>query len=339
MNTQATGSQNWQKVRVDRAPVCNLPQASTTLGAVARLRIRLQVQHHRPHRKQQDGRTEKEPEKQHQPAPPHRYPVVSEGAWRHREGAERPDDDFNRLFTDKVLEVIDGYSPDMIYFDSRSGHIRVDYRKEIVSRFKESPEYSGILNKEKARMNQIADRVWQIEEPITTFAWNYYEDMVLRPAPDILHSLVDVVSKNNIYLLNIGPRADGIIPDDQARRSCWTSASGWQGTARLFTAHVPGIPMGRVRRRFRVGLPRVELHGRGCPHTTKGETLYAVLLGQLMAVHKLRFQRLPRISFHTTWKSSTFLCRSRVKALSGITRGADCRSSFRMSCRARWPRY
>ncbi|HWM29390.1 MAG TPA: alpha-L-fucosidase, partial [Woeseiaceae bacterium] len=111
-------------------------------------------------------------------------PVVNEDTWRHRQLAMKPNDEFNELFTDKVLEVIQGYSPDMIYFDSRFGHIGVEYRKTIVREFLDSmksrgkdgegvilykhedlPEYSGVLNLEKARMNEIREHVWQTEEP------------------------------------------------------------------------------------------------------------------------------------------------------------------------------
>jgi len=161
-------------------------------------------------------------------------PLVNTDTWRHRSNALRPDNEFNQLFTDKVLEVIDGYQPDMIYFDSRFGHIGEEYRKTIVERFLKSmddrgesgqgvilykhedlPAHSGVFLMEKARMTDMGDRIWQSEEPITTFAWNYYEGMELRPAEDILHSLIDIVAKNGVYMLNIGPRADGTIPQDQ----------------------------------------------------------------------------------------------------------------------------
>ncbi len=233
-------------------------------------------------------------------------PVVSEDAWRHRKDAERPDDAFNRLFTDKVLEVIDGYNPDMIYFDSRFGHIGVDYRKEIVTRFKESlgegdrkgegvilykhedlPAYSGVLNMEKARMNQIADRVWQTEEPISTFAWNYYEDMELRPARDILHSLVDVVSKNGNYLLNIGPRADGVIPDDQAQ--ILLAIGGWlerngdaiYGTRPWYTyGEGPRKEAEQAGEDSELAYHELSYTAADVRYTTKGDTVYAILLGQ-----------------------------------------------------------
>lgn len=233
-------------------------------------------------------------------------PRVSEDAWRHREGAERPDKAFNRLFTDKVLEVIDAYRPDMIYFDSRFGHIGLDYRKEIVTRFQESlderdkegegvilykhedlPVYSGVLNMEKSRMNRIAERVWQTEEPITTFAWNYYEDMVLRPAPDILHSLVDVVSKNGIYLLNIGPRADGVIPDDQARIlldiGAWLEKNGEAiyGTRPWYTyGEGPRKEAEQAGLDSELAYHELSYTAADVRYTTRGETIYAILMGQ-----------------------------------------------------------
>lgn len=161
-------------------------------------------------------------------------PPVSEDAWRHEDGAAQPDDEFSRMWTDKVNEVIDGYDPDMIYFDTRLGHIDEPYRKEIVNRFLQSledrnmegqgvilhkhndlPADVSVQNHEKSRMNRMGEQVWQTEEPITTFSWCYTQDMELRPAQDILHGLIDIVSKNGVYLLNIAPKSDGTIPQNQ----------------------------------------------------------------------------------------------------------------------------
>ena len=39
--------------------------------------------------------------------------------------------------------------------------------------------------------------------------------MQIRTAKDIVHKLIDVVSKNGQLLLNLSPKADGTFPDDQ----------------------------------------------------------------------------------------------------------------------------
>ncbi|MCW9705258.1 alpha-L-fucosidase [Fodinibius salsisoli] len=234
-------------------------------------------------------------------------PEVSEEAWRHKESAAKPNEAFCRFWADKVHEVIDGYNPDMIYFDTRLGHIEESYRKEIVEHFRRNNEARGmekkgvilhkdndlptevsVQNHEKSRINQIGEKVWQTEEPITTFSWSYTRDMELRPAKDILHSLIDVVSKNGVYLLNISPKADGTIPADQ--RSILLKMGDW------LNSYGEAIYGTRPWYRYGEG-PRYrqdqnkdkdseeEYHERrysvkDVRYTTKGNTVYAILLGQ-----------------------------------------------------------
>ena len=232
-------------------------------------------------------------------------PVVNEETWRHGRSALRPNDEFNKLFTDKVLEVIEGYSPDMIYFDSRFGHIGAEYRKTIVERFLSSlkgrgkggegvilykhedlPEYAGVLNLEKARMKEIRERVWQTEEPISTFAWNYYQDMELRPVQDILHSLIDIVSKNGVYLLNIGPRADGTIPDEQKEILLaigkWLHRNGEAiyGTRPWYTyGEGPRKEAEQKGEDSNLSYHELNYSSEDVRYTSNGETIYAILMG------------------------------------------------------------
>jgi alpha-L-fucosidase len=157
-------------------------------------------------------------------------PRVSELAWLQSDSAERPDEAFNRQWLEKVNEVTQKYRPDFLYFDSRLGHIGETYRKEMVSVFLKTmrrrqavigyksfdlPASSGMRMYEKSRLNRIGENTWLTEEPISTYSWSYTHDMELRPAGDILNVLTDIVSKNGIFLLNISPKADGSIPQEQ----------------------------------------------------------------------------------------------------------------------------
>lgn len=53
------------------------------------------------------------------------------------------------------------------------------------------------------------------DETISTDSWSYTHDMKLKKAKDLIDVLVDVVSKNGVLLLNVSPRADGVIPAEQ----------------------------------------------------------------------------------------------------------------------------
>jgi len=48
-------------------------------------------------------------------------------------------------------------------------------------------------------------------------SWCYTEGNDYRPSADLIRDLVDIVSKNGCLLLNVGPKADGTIPDEDAR--------------------------------------------------------------------------------------------------------------------------
>ena len=85
---------------------------------------------------------------------------------------------------------------------------------------------------------------------------------------DLIHSFVDIVSKNGNLLLNVGPMADGTIPELQLQRlrglGAWLDVNGEAifGTRPWIRAEgttADGIPV-----RF----------------TQKGDLLYAILLGK-----------------------------------------------------------
>jgi alpha-L-fucosidase len=56
---------------------------------------------------------------------------------------------------------------------------------------------------------------WQTDTSIGKKSWSFVEDEENKTPEQIIHDLVDIVSKNGNLLLNIGPRADGTITEEQ----------------------------------------------------------------------------------------------------------------------------
>jgi alpha-L-fucosidase len=142
----------------------------------------------------------------------------------------------------KLKEVIDKYQPDIIWFDSWLDEVPEDYRQKfcayylnqaekwekevvIVRKQNDLPLDVSVDDLEKSRKNEIDEKVWMTDETVSTGSWCYTEDLQIKPAKNVLHVLIDIVSKNGVLLLNISPKADGTIPEDQ--REVLTKMGNW----------------------------------------------------------------------------------------------------------------
>lgn len=132
----------------------------------------------------------------------------------------------------KLTEVIDKYQPDIMWFDSWLDQIPESYRakfaayylneadkwgKEVVIIRKQDdlPLEFSLNDLEKSRMNKMGEQSWMTDETISYGSWCYTEGLRIKPTKDIIHVLADIVSKNGVLLLNVSPKADGTIPEDQ----------------------------------------------------------------------------------------------------------------------------
>lgn len=134
----------------------------------------------------------------------------------------------------KLQEVIDQYMPDIIWFDSWLDKIPEPYQLEfcsyylnkaaamdmevvIVRKQNDLPLDVSVDDLEKSRKNELGEKVWMTDETISKGSWCYTENLQIKEAKDVLHVLIDIVSKNGVLLLNISPKADGTIPEDQKK--------------------------------------------------------------------------------------------------------------------------
>ena len=115
----------------------------------------------------------------------------------------------------------------------------------------------------------IRPGVWQVDDPIGT-TWGYTSDMRVSGPGPVIGKLADTVSKNGTYLLNLSPRADGTIPQEQQDTLLeigrWMEVIGEAiyGTHNWVTFGEDGVGgEGGLRVRY----------------TVKGDVLYAIMLG------------------------------------------------------------
>lgn len=205
------------------------------------------------------------------------------------------------LWYAKLIEVVDHYSPDLVYFDSWLNYIPDSMRlrfcayylnhalergKEVVIVRKQHdlPLECSVDDLEKFRKNHLAEKLWMTDETISDGSWSYTEDLRIKPARDHLHILIDIVSKNGVLLLNVSPRADGTIPLDQQEvlleMGSWLERHGEAiyGTRPWYTFGEG--PTGEPQRQNPGAYHEIRYTSDDVRYTTSGSDIYALFLGK-----------------------------------------------------------
>jgi alpha-L-fucosidase len=141
-----------------------------------------------------------------------------------------PTQAFQDRWEAKVREVIDGYQPSLIYFDSRLNIIDARHLAGVISYYynqaerwheevsvtyknKDLPWGTGIYDIERGRLGNLAPYNWLTDDAIDWNSWCYVQNPDFKCAARIVHELVDIVSKNGNLVLDITPTAWGVIPE------------------------------------------------------------------------------------------------------------------------------
>lgn len=141
---------------------------------------------------------------------------------------------YEEVWYGKLKEVIDKYQPDIIWFDYMLDAIPEEYRQKfsayylneaekwgkevvIVRKQEDLPINYTVEDLEKSRKNIIGNVPWMTDETISKGSWCYTDNLEVKTSMDVLHVLIDIVSKNGVLLLNVSPMSNGIIPDNQKK--------------------------------------------------------------------------------------------------------------------------
>ncbi|WP_430387911.1 alpha-L-fucosidase [Dyella sp. 20L07] len=140
-------------------------------------------------------------------------------------------------------EIVQAYQPDLMYFDWWVGQPRfrgalaefaafyynqaAARQQGVVLNYKlnDMRPGTGTLNIERGQAAGIREQPWQTETSVSPDSWGYAEGDTYKSPDEIVQLLADVVSKNGNLLLNIGPKADGTIPDEA--RSILLAVGHW----------------------------------------------------------------------------------------------------------------
>ncbi|GAA3923434.1 alpha-L-fucosidase [Chitinophaga oryziterrae] len=159
--------------------------------------------------------------------------------WDAAQGASIPDKEYCEKFYNRTADLINKYSPDLIYFDDTvlplypisDAGLRIAahlYNSSIKKHGKLEAVLNGkILDEEqrkcmvwdieRGQSNRIEPFVWQTDTCIGS--WHYdrsiYDNHYYKSAKTVIHTLADVVSKNGNLLLSVPVRADGTIDSDE----------------------------------------------------------------------------------------------------------------------------
>lgn len=135
----------------------------------------------------------------------------------------------------RTCEIIDKYQPQIIYFDwwihnhSFKPYLKKlaayyynraeEWGKEVTINYKHEafPPNVATFDIERGALTGISPIPWQTDTAIGKCSWGYRFDNDYKPARQIICDLIDIVSKNGNLLLNIGPKADGTITDEETQ--------------------------------------------------------------------------------------------------------------------------
>jgi alpha-L-fucosidase len=131
----------------------------------------------------------------------------------------------------KHKEIIDNYRPDIIWQDFNLHRISenvllsflsyyynkaAEWNKEVVATYKDglNPK-CAVLDYERGGAADITENYWLTDDAISSSSWCYTDGIGYYTRKQILHGFLDRISKNGNLLLNISPKADGTIPQEQ----------------------------------------------------------------------------------------------------------------------------
>jgi alpha-L-fucosidase len=199
----------------------------------------------------------------------------------------------------RTVELLEKYRPQLVWFDwwieqpafepylrrlaafyynrgaGRGEAVAINYKNQAF------PDGAAVLDVERGQLAAIRPFFWQTDTSISKNSWGYVREQDYKTAGQVVDDLVDIVSKNGALLLNIGPRPDGTIPEEEQQILLeigqWLATNGEAvyGTRpwRVFGEGPTPVVEGSFN-----DTKRAAFTGEDVRFTARGDTVYAIAL-------------------------------------------------------------
>lgn len=142
-----------------------------------------------------------------------------------------PTQEFLENWLARTCELIDQYQPKVVWFDwwiqnlGFKPYLRklaayyynraLEWGEEVTVNYKFDAFMLGsaVYDIERGQLSGINTRLWQNDTAVAKNSWGYTENNDFKNPVDLVCDLVDIVSKNGCLLLNVGPKSDGTITE------------------------------------------------------------------------------------------------------------------------------
>ncbi|MBI1343098.1 MAG: alpha-L-fucosidase [Terrimonas sp.] len=216
-----------------------------------------------------------------------------------REESETMTPEFMNDWLLRNTELVDKYQPQLFWFDwwidqpalepyrktfaSYYYNKALEWDKGVVINYKHDiafPKGVAVYDMERGKLAGIHTLPWQTDDAIGEKSWGYVKNNTFKSAQYVISNLIDIVSKNGNLLLNVGPRSDGTITEEET--------AVLLGTGKWLDVNGEAIYGTRVWKQFGEG-PTESASGqfvdqkkpftsKDIRFTMKGDTLYAITL-------------------------------------------------------------